>query len=198
MLEDSVEEKLLHEEQALSEESKSPDLASSDDVATLQQRLRELKTNHDTEIEQLRKRQSEAEMKSARTVHQLNKEIGELESLIEAKIYREDELERELERVQEKLSRSQKKSSRNGLGVEGMGGRGNHAGSDASGDLKSNGREEVCEICERPGHDIFTCDLLKGGERTTGSDSSKGDLFCEDCEERGHTAANCPHSLDVF
>ena len=65
--------------------------------------------------------------------------------------------------------------------------------------------EEVCEICERPGHDIFTCDLLKEGAAPPSSISTSSrlheeadDLICEDCEERGHTAANCPHSLDVF
>lgn len=34
----------------------------------------------------MRKRLTETEMKSARTVHQLNKEIGELETLIESKV----------------------------------------------------------------------------------------------------------------
>lgn len=41
------------------------------------------------ELEQLRKRQNDSEMKTARNIHQLNKEIGELETLIESKIYRE-------------------------------------------------------------------------------------------------------------
>lgn len=64
--------------------------------------------------------------------------------------------------------------------------------------------ELVCEICERPGHDIFTCDLLKedAAPPSAGIISSSlradSELICEDCEERGHTAANCPHSLDVF
>lgn len=60
---------------------------------------------------------------------------------------------------------------------------------------------EVCEICERPGHDIFNCDLLKSDGSSGidgGGGAGKDELFCEDCEERGHTAATCPHSLDVF
>jgi hypothetical protein len=64
----------------------------------------------------------------------------------------------------------------------------------------------VCEICELPGHDIFNCDLLKGGSNTTqakshwsnNDDNSLLDLFCEDCESHGHSAANCPHSMDIF
>ena len=60
----------------------------------------------------------------------------------------------------------------------------------------------MCEICERPGHDIFTCDLLKDDSSSAPHNSDKagtrGDLYCEDCEETGHVAADCPHSLDVF
>ena len=39
-----------------------------------------------TEVEQLRKRLSDVEMKHARQVHDLNKEITELETLVEAKV----------------------------------------------------------------------------------------------------------------
>lgn len=38
---------------------------------------------------QLRKKIAEAEQKVARVTHDLNKEISELESLVESKIYRE-------------------------------------------------------------------------------------------------------------
>jgi CAP-Gly domain-containing linker protein 1 len=66
---------------------------------------------------------------------------------------------------------------------------------------------QLCEICEQPGHDIFTCDLLQEGPSPTANsavfDHSRGhrvssDLFCEDCASPGHLAADCPHSLDVF
>ncbi|KAI0793269.1 hypothetical protein C8Q75DRAFT_749538 [Abortiporus biennis] len=86
-LEDNVEQKLLSEEQALAAEESTGDMP--DNVAILQQTLRDLKANYESEIEQLKKRFTDAEMKNARNVHQLNKEIGELESLIESKIYRE-------------------------------------------------------------------------------------------------------------
>ena len=62
--------------------------------------------------------------------------------------------------------------------------------------------EEVCEICERPGHDIFTCDLLKDDSSSThqkpNGTGPGGELRCEDCDETGHVAADCPNSLDVF
>ena len=83
--------------------------------------------------------------------------------------------------------------------------------------VSSPSEGEACEICERPGHDIFSCPLLKDGSTETESiqtstndhfsslsSSQKGpkpagaELFCEDCEGHGHVAADCPYSLDVF
>ncbi|THG99933.1 hypothetical protein EW026_g2495 [Hermanssonia centrifuga] len=183
-LEDNIEQSLLREEEALQAE---------EDAAIM------------AELDQLRKRLSDLEMKHARTVHDLNKEIGELESLIESKIYREDELEREVERLKERSARSQKKSSK-GLPEEIRAP--TSVASSASkmsqySDSTEHGGGEVCEICERPGHDIFTCDLLNDDRplsigSSSGLSDTKQDLYCEDCESRGHTAANCPHSLDVF
>ena len=57
---------------------------------------------------------------------------------------------------------------------------------------------EVCEICERPGHDIFNCSLLKEDVRVPSGIQSGKEPFCEDCESPGHTTTDCPHSLDVF
>ncbi|KAG5635215.1 hypothetical protein H0H81_012019 [Sphagnurus paluster] len=146
-------------------------------------KLREQKNRLELEQEQLRKRLLDAEMKSARTIHDLNKEISELEALVESKIYREDELEQELERMREKMSRHSKKLSRSSTG---------------STESRSTVgvREQVCEICERPGHDIFNCDVLNKEAPMTLR--SVEDLYCEDCESHGHVAKDCPHSLDVF
>ncbi|KAJ7121201.1 hypothetical protein C8R46DRAFT_929155, partial [Mycena filopes] len=62
--------------------------------------------------------------------------------------------------------------------------------------------EGVCEICEKPGHDIFSCSLLGAGTPVSrvscDGASSDTEIFCEDCESHGHVAADCPHSLDVF
>lgn len=118
-----------------------------------------------------------------------------------AQIYREDELEAEIDRLKEKLARSQKKLSKNDLPEDPV--RPASSASTLSSTVGHAG-EEVCEICERPGHDIFTCDLLKEGAPPPSAITSSSrlhddeELICEDCEERGHTASNCPHSLDVF
>lgn len=106
-----------------------------------------------------------------------------------------DELEQELERMKDKLQRQQK-SSKNSADVLESHRRSSTSTSAANSDVS---QEEVCEICERPGHDIFNCDLLKGeAARTTVAVEVPSDLFCDDCESHGHVAADCPHSLDVF
>ncbi|RDB16858.1 Dynactin subunit 1 [Hypsizygus marmoreus] len=146
-------------------------------------KLKEQKSRLEMEQEQLQKRLVEAERKNARTIHDLNKEISELEALVEAKIYREDELEQELERMRERLAR-QKKSSKSSTDTI-----------DSRHKVRTG---VVCEICERPGHDIFNCDVLNKEAPAVLHGRTSVDLFCEDCEGHGHVAADCPHSLDVF
>ncbi|CAA7259296.1 unnamed protein product [Cyclocybe aegerita] len=165
--------------------------SNSNEVDGQHRKMKEQTSRLESELEQMRKRLNEAEMKHARATHDLNKEISELEALVESKIYREDELEQEVERLKEKLSRHKKSSKGANESQDGR-----HRLSNASISTTSSekrvveSREEVCEICERPGHDIFNCSLLK-------DDVGTG-LVCEDCESPGHVAANCPHSQDVF
>ena len=59
-----------------------------------------------------------------------------------------------------------------------------------------NVRGQLCEICERPGHDIFSCSMLRDDVGMTRTSTTP--IFCEDCESPGHVATDCPHSLDVF
>ncbi|KAJ7262294.1 hypothetical protein B0H12DRAFT_1321913 [Mycena haematopus] len=185
ILEENLDNSLIHEENAL-------DDAPPGDATSLQRSMKDQKVKFEMELEQLRKRLADSEMKSARVVHDLNKEISELEALIESKIYREDELEQELERTKEKLARQRKSSKGSSEAVDTRRRPASVAGSDVS------DTEGVCEICEKPGHDIFTCSLLSAGTPTDDRTSSDSELFCEDCESHGHVAADCPHSLDVF
>ncbi|KAG2036140.1 hypothetical protein BDR03DRAFT_1057660 [Suillus americanus] len=184
LLEENIEQSLLREEAALG--THNPLASGDEQMARLE-----------NELEQLRKRLAEAEMKTARVTHDLNKEIGELEALVESKV--RDELEQELERLKEKLSRNTKKLSKNSLEPTDLPPR---KRSSTPNSFNRSSSEDVCEICERPGHDIFTCDLLR--DDTTDQNAVKktngdpSDLFCVDCEGHGHVAADCPHSLDVF
>ncbi|KAI6149995.1 hypothetical protein EDD17DRAFT_1207879 [Pisolithus thermaeus] len=113
----------------------------------------------------------------------------------------QDELEQEIERLKEKLTRNKKREP--GDMVQ----RKLSFSSDvaSSGDEFRSVQSDVCEICERPGHDIFTCSLLKDGapartstSKLTSARDSSSERFCVDCESYGHVASDCPHSLDVF
>ena len=64
------------------EENSINDSNLSDDVVSLQRKIKE----QSVELEQLRKKASELDMKHARIVHDLNQEISELEALVESKV----------------------------------------------------------------------------------------------------------------
>jgi len=192
-LEENVRSKPIHEAANIQDDASIP----NGDMVSLQKAMREMRARYEIDLEQLRKRLTEAEAKSARTVHDLNKEVGELESLVEVKIYREDELEQEIEQLKEKLARVEKKSSKRGNQAIGL------LSADSFDSMSDTNQPtlagDVCEICEQPGHDIFTCDLLRGGAAPTGGkDAPPSELYCEDCENYGHVAVDCPHSMDVF
>ncbi|KAL5528742.1 hypothetical protein ACEPAF_7879 [Sanghuangporus sanghuang] len=191
VLEENVEQNLLNEERAL--DSASGERASGEPKIS------------QAEVERLRKQLAEEEKKNARTIHELNKEVSELESLVEAK----DELEREIERLRQKSSKRPSKSSTETLGNTEP--RYHHSATSSTGtvSLHVNGSstKSMCEICEAPGHDIFSCPLLKDGSTESaapangqrgGSAPVETELYCEDCEGRGHVAADCPYSSDVF
>ncbi|KAJ3713095.1 hypothetical protein C8R42DRAFT_780117 [Lentinula raphanica] len=194
------------------------------------------------EVDALKKKLGEMEIKAARKTHDLNKEISDLEALVETKIYREDELEQEIERLNEKLRKANaKRSGKSSTGPTTGDSSSNSSAhvlaptssqpattsSHDSGSIKSNGLsdssssdgvgggEPVCEICEKPGHDIFSCDLLREdyGQQNPISSSSIGnnpshtaaldsdenlDVWCEECEGHGHRAEECPYAGDVF
>ncbi|KAJ7456281.1 hypothetical protein B0H11DRAFT_1925810 [Mycena galericulata] len=152
ILEENLHNSLAREENALDDEGPPGDTAS------LQRLMKNQKAKPEMGIEQLRKRLTDSEMKSAHVAHDLNKEISELEALIEPswQIYREDELEQELERTKDKL-RQRKSSKGSSEVVDAQRRSGSVAGSDVS------DTEGVREICEKPGHDIFSCSLLSAG-----------------------------------
>ncbi|KDQ21188.1 hypothetical protein BOTBODRAFT_49876 [Botryobasidium botryosum FD-172 SS1] len=185
VLEASVEEQLLREEHALDAELSS--LGQTDDAAQVQRILQETRSKLEAEIEQLRRKMSEMETKNNRIVHDLNKEIAEMENLVEAK----DELEREIERLK-KASRTHKASNK-------MSGEslltGNNAIRRASIPESEDG--EVCEICGKAGHDILTCDLVFNDSVPIAS-KVVSDMWCVDCESPTHSTEHCPHSQDVF
>jgi len=108
---------------------------------------------------------------------QLNREVSELESLIESKIYREDELETRLSELERELSkqRASTASARPGL---------SHSRHPSTAD--STATEDRCELCEGP-HDLDACPVFAGnmggedGPSPSAVKEKKG-KWCADCE----------------
>lgn len=151
---------------------------------------------------------------------QLNREVSELESLIESKIYREDELETRLAQLQDEVKRY-KALSTNGNGPHTPPARSETSGhSRAPSIANSTATEDRCELCEGP-HDLDACPVFAGNmggdedrpSPLAGKEVKKG-KWCADCEVSGavsckgveademqsdaHDTADCPMAEDVF
>ncbi|ODO00112.1 hypothetical protein I350_06737 [Cryptococcus amylolentus CBS 6273] len=138
------------------------------------------------------------------TIKELNREVAELETLIETKIYREDELETRVSSLEREVDRYRKSSTSSDRNTNGEpphsatsthfshGSDNSHSSSTATGGSK---REvERCELCEGP-HDLDACPVFAGN--VTGEEK-KGGKWCEDCESSEHDTVECPMAEDVF
>lgn len=187
-LEQAVDESIQREERMLEEEAQGG--LATDESSVLQRTLRETRA----EVDQLRKKLTDTEKRTTKTIAELNKEVADLESLVEAKIYREDDLEREVERLKDKVQRLQSKSSsKNTSGGHDLSksqSRGSHTRSSTVTQQTVTKEEPsstaVCEICEQAGHDIFSCPLLKEDESATTAPASE--IYCVDCNSRTHNS----------
>jgi DNA repair exonuclease SbcCD ATPase subunit len=186
-LENVVDESIKREERILEEENGE---SNKGEPSELQKSLRESRLELDT----LRKKLADVEKKNAKTISELNKEVADLESLVEAKIYREDDLEREVEKLKDKVQRLQSKSSSKSSGGDALAksaSRSNHTRSSTVTQqtvVKEEPSTLVCEICEQTGHDIFSCPLLKDDDSATATSTLAADHYCVDCDTKGHSS----------
>ncbi|KAL1408032.1 hypothetical protein Q8F55_004829 [Vanrija albida] len=144
------------------------------------------------------------------SIKELEREVSELESLVESKIYREDELETFLHKAQ--LERDNYKSKVKALEAAQAAassapnsrpvsidlGAANGAGANGTNGAHSDTR---CELCEGP-HDLDACPVFSGSTLDGGGDKSplavKSKKWCADCESSAHDTADCPMADDVF
>ncbi|KAL8823826.1 MAG: hypothetical protein Q9191_005514 [Dirinaria sp. TL-2023a] len=131
-----------------------------------------------------------AEERKAR--EKLEREIKDLENLVDAKTYREEELENELKRLrqaqkqpnlisQQKMSPVRSRNSdrsRESCGDQNQASPGSAPRRVALGNTSepedshseiTDGSNQWCEICEAPGHDILTCTNMFGSNPSKGS-----------------------------
>ncbi|GAA5914168.1 hypothetical protein JCM6882_004944 [Rhodosporidiobolus microsporus] len=162
------------------------------------------------ELEQLKIELKEVQRKSEREIKALNQEVTELESLVESKIYREDELETELERYKS-LASSNGHHTSSPSSAPYLNGNGNGSANkalDAGSETDGEAGEGECEMCGRTGHDLDACPEFSGSP-TKSAASRRGSLppatdangaaeYCDDCEEYGHSLENCPLAAEIF
>ncbi|KAG0025203.1 hypothetical protein BGZ81_007326 [Podila clonocystis] len=178
---------------------KDPAPNSSASVIRLENILKEkqslldrLTQAHSTEMRDLRQRYVDLDRSKAYEIAQLNKELTDLESLIESKIFHEADLEEEVKRKQKQIDRLQQeiRDLKSQLGKA----NGSSVGSPHQGDYRANSatpqqrnyrspsamsvssmastpprrvyndpaEQPFCEVCEVHGHDLISCTAVFG------------------------------------
>ncbi|SCV70104.1 BQ2448_1498 [Microbotryum intermedium] len=170
------------------------------------------------EVEELKAKLREVEKKAEREIKVLHQEVNELESLVESKIYREDELETELEKYKALAAKAPSSSSTSGATSSSATAKGNGSAqlSKEEEDDENNGE---CEMCGDK-HNLESCPIFarssspsKVGRRPSvvghaksaslvSVSSERGaastEAYCDDCEEYGHALEDCPLANDIF
>lgn len=136
--------------------------------------------------------------------------MSELESLIESKIYHEDELESRVQELERERDRWQSKAQAAAVGGKATS-TNSHSRTDS---LVSNGSAASdirCELCEGP-HDLDACPVFAGttldvDPLPTGAadqpsplanKAKAGKKWCNDCESSAHDTTECPMADDIF
>ncbi|KAF9207024.1 hypothetical protein BGZ49_001360 [Haplosporangium sp. Z 27] len=154
--------------------------------------LDRLTQSHASEMRDLRQRYVDLDRSKSYEIGQLNKELTELETLIESKIFHEADLEEEVQRKQKQIDRLQYEITdlKSALGLS----NGTHAAppqstnsnlrgeyrtstassvtqrtpASSAGKSQPSGPEDdqalFCEICETEGHDIISCTAVFGSK----------------------------------
>lgn len=146
-----------------------------------QKQLENLNASHTTELRKLKEKENSEEKEYKQHVASLNRDISELESLIESKIFKEADLEEALDK-ERKLARK--------LNIELQ---------DLKDDMASNQRQDkeenssYCEICEIYGHDLISC------SKVVSVQEQPERPYCDNCEEHGlHSTDNCRNQNESF
>ncbi|ORZ00297.1 hypothetical protein BCR43DRAFT_560826 [Syncephalastrum racemosum] len=131
-----------------------------------------------------RRRYTELEVSKAAEINLLNKDLAELEGLVESRVFGENDLEEALEAEKQKVKRLEAKLEQQ---QQHQLPQSNQQDGGGSGGAVSSSSLPFCELCETEGHDIVECDAVQT------------QVYCENCEEYGkHTTRDCPSQDEVF
>ncbi|KAI8339353.1 hypothetical protein BC941DRAFT_450833 [Chlamydoabsidia padenii] len=132
-------------------------------VKSLEQQLKQ--ANHDHEQDLLGKQIE---------IQKLGKELADLESLVETKVFGQGDVEEALEEERNKVKRLERQLAQ----------------------LSSSATPPpFCEMCDEQGHDLLSC---KGYKSRNGS-SNKTTMYCDYCDAQGdHRTEDCPDQDETF
>lgn len=157
------------------------------------------------------------------TADSLQKEVSQLEALVEARVFREEELVAQVERLSRKLDerspiRSTESRPQMSLGEVSRSSMALNAvtasekevasavpnGSGPAGAEEDEEELDFCGLCSQRGHTLDKCDKVM--ERSSSLASSAGGASgaqgeqepCDDCGEVGHRFEDCPYAADIF
>ncbi|CAO3609552.1 unnamed protein product [Mucor hiemalis] len=147
-------------------------VSEDDKIAKLLQqhtkKLEKLTIENTTEINKLKEKNDSTEKDYKRKITMLNRDISELESLIESKIFKEADLEEALEKERKQVKKLQleiqdaKEDKKDKLDADSI------LASISSSRPKLPVAEDdtvYCEICEVPGHDLISCKAITAESR---------------------------------
>ena len=125
--------------------------------------------------------------RQAQTIKDLERELGELESLVESKIYHQDDLETSLKEAKREIQRLSSAAS-------------DVSGHSRTSSITSAATNDRCELCEGA-HDLDACPIFAGnidGDNRPSPLAAKAGKWCADCEVNDHNTIDCPNAEDVF
>ncbi|ORX50600.1 hypothetical protein DM01DRAFT_1290465 [Hesseltinella vesiculosa] len=201
---DEVEK--LHKENAAADPAPTTAGPASEEIAGTnddpgkksdwQRQMERQQLEHRAELRQLKDQLMDAERNHQRQVKTLNRDITELEGIIEGKIFKEADLEEALEKERKASKRlrhdiielqDQVKANREPLASSST----THLASPPTEDNTA----PYCEICEAYGHDLMSCTAVLDDIPKAES----AELYCENCDIHGqHDTNDCPSQNDTF
>ncbi|KAJ1921369.1 hypothetical protein H4219_000686 [Mycoemilia scoparia] len=194
-------------------------------------RLENMRASHRAEIQTLRKQLQDLESRKNSEIEQLNSDLNELEAMIEDRVFKEAELEEEISQLKKELNKYKSRvqaaadsasgthhNTTNAANGEGNGidnasfekSNENYHAKDNTASGKSNDQnetseavadEEVCDICDKPGHNILDCPTLSAPSALFKGSSSvdANRAYCDNCEEFDlHWTDDCPNLDETF
>ncbi|ORX96774.1 hypothetical protein K493DRAFT_314342 [Basidiobolus meristosporus CBS 931.73] len=205
----SSEEMIQSEDEANEIKSDDVEVNRLRSVLTEKQTIiNQMKQQYRDDIRQLQKRMTDLEITKQKEIEMQSKDIAELESIVEHKIFREAELEEQITELKKKVEHldthteaTSPKGEEKRLDEKPGAGSSKAKFSSLSAALTDDEDAELyCELCDSVGHDILSCTMYPIDMNGYGGYEGDSDrMYCDNCEEFDlHWTDECPNQDETF